>query len=586
MEDTQLEDKRHTEQTRDLVQLLNKTFNTMRIFAPDHPSWGKFKRDLVKKFDEYLGTYGELTIEIEETRLLSQEVPIYEEKVKRHSLTFMLYADGIRELTFETGMPPDEIQGIIDTFIENSRIPEEERDIVCLLWEKNYPHIHYVTVEDLPDPETAALIAEMTKETPVGELLPTQVALKSGDQERFEEGKRTSARKISRAAYLALLKVQLEQPESQATIAISDQKESKELQELIEKEYVFNPNQEMADFLLEILHKEEMGKRYDHYATLSENFYEKIISFSDFSAASQFMQGLNQLADSIRSGSSLQAGRIDDSLREMSSREKIAGLERVINEGMPFRAEDFYEYILLLRPTAVDPLCDLLGRIGSPQIKTYIYKALEQLAQDHEHVLGQKLREVPVEVARGLLNLLGNMREKKVVSYLKPSALERSSKLRFDTIQALRKIGGTESNEILIELLHDPDPDIRGAAARSLDLDCELTQAEAVLDLVKQKNFKKRPFNEKRALLEYLGASRLETGVSLLKQLLKKGSFFSRQRNLETRLCAAMGLGRSASEEAFEALREQSKARNLKIRQTCTTILKGAQRLNGQGERG
>lgn len=519
------EDKRKIDQTKELVQLLNKTFNTMRIFAPDHPSWKKFKRDIIAKFGVYLETYEVLTIEIEESRLLSHGVPVFEEETKRHSLTFMLYTDGVRELLFEAGLPPDEIQAVIDTFIENSRIPEEERDIVCLLWEKNFPHIHYVTVEDLPDPETVALIAEMTKETPFEEMLPESVSLNAEDQQRFEEEKEVSYRKVSRAAYLAHLKEQFEETEDQTAIALSEQPEAKELLDLIEREYEFNPHEEMAHFLLEVLHKEETDKKYDHYAHLAENFYEKIVSFSDFSAATKFMGGLYDLADSIRSETPAQAERIDASLREMSNREKIEGLERVINEGMPFKPEDFYEYILLLKSNAIDPLCDLLGRIGSPQIKTYIYKGFEQIARGNEHILGQKLKEVPVEVARGLLNLIGNMRVRKVISYIKPIAMERSSKLRYDAIQALRKIGGKEANAIFIDLLNDSDSDIRRTAARSIDLNCELTHAPAVLHMVLQKNFIKRPVVEKKALLEYLGASKLEEGLPILKKLLRKRVF-------------------------------------------------------------
>ena len=576
MQNDALEDKRRIDHTRDVVQVLNKTFNTMRIFTPDHPSWAKFKRDIVRKFEEYLDAYGELAIGIEESKLQFRGVPVFEEETKRHSLTFMLYTDGVREFVFEAGLPPAEIQDVIDTFIENSRIPEEERDIVCLLWEKNFPHVHYVTVEDLPDPETAALIAEMTQEMPFEEMLPSRIELHAQDQERVEEGKRASYRKVSRAAYLAHLKEQFEQPEGQTAIAISDQPEAKEVLDLIEKEYVFNPNEEMAHFLLEVLHKEETDKKYDQYAHLSENFYEKIITFSDFRAASQFLEGLNELSDSLRIQSPVQAERIDDSLREMSSREKIEGLERVINEGMPFKSEDFYEYLLLLRPNAIDPLCDLLGRIGSPQIKTYIYKALEQLARGHEQILGQKLREVPVEVERGLINLIGNMRARKVISHLKPIALERSSPLRYDTIQTLRKIGGKEANALFIELLNDPDSDIRSAAARSIDLDCELTHAAAVLNMVVQRDFEKRSMIEKKALLEYVGSSMSEEGFPVLAKLLRKKSLFSRHRATETRICAAFGLSKYSSKEAYTVLREQINTRNPRVRETCKSILRGA----------
>jgi HEAT repeat protein len=376
------------------------------------------------------------------------------------------------------------------------------------------------------------------------------------------------------------MRERFEQPGSHVEMEFHDLKATEELKELIEKEYVFDPNQEMATFLLEILHKEELGKKYDHYAHLSENFYEKVLSLSQFSAASQFLQGLNDLADEIRLESPDQAERIDLSLSEMSSRENVESLERAINEGVPFPPEEFYEFLLMLKPIAIAPLCDLLGRIGSPQITTYIFKGLERLGAGHENILAQKVSDVPVQVAKGLLTVIGNIGDKKVIPYLKLHVLERESKLRYDTIQTLRKIGGEESNKIFVELLNDHNHDIRSAAARSLDFSCELTAGEAVLTMVAGKHFEKRSFLEKKALFEYLGASGLEEGFPLMKRCVKRRAFFFRQRNTDTRVSAALGLGRLGTEEAFDVLRDHVKTRSPRVRETCMHILRRAGKLN------
>lgn len=580
MEGSISEDKICLERTKELVLLLHKTFNTMRIFPPDHPSWRKFQKDLADTFEAYLDMYGELALKIEESQLFSQGSVIYEEKMKRHSLTFMLHIDGVREIVFEAGLASEELQGFIDTLIENSRLPEEERDIVCLLWERNFPHIHYFTVEDLPDPETAALMSELMKGAKADQELPPKLALTSQDQGRYERGKIASLEKMSRVAYLAQWRERFEQPESEMTFAFDDQRETNELLELVEKESAFDPNREMAHFLLEILHKEGMSEKHGHYVRLSDNFLEKLLSLAEFAVAGQFLRGLMELAEALRPQSPEQAERIDGPVRRMSSREKIEGLERVINEGLPFDPEDLYQFLLLLEPRAIDPLCDLLGRIGSPQMRSCIFKGLERLAREHQHILAQKVRDAPPGVARGLLTIVGNIGDRKIVPYLKPHALERNSKLRYDTIHALRKIGGEEANAVFIQLLDDPDPDIRTAAARSLDLSGELTAGRSVLTMTRQKNFKKRSFIEKKALLEYLGGSRMEEGLPLLRRLLKRGSWLFPRRNTDTRVCAALGLGKFGSQEAFDALREQIRSRNPLVRETCTAILRGAGELD------
>ncbi len=577
-----LDNRPKVEQTRELVQLLNRTFNTMRLFAPDHPSWGRFQRDLISGLQAYLDVHGELALEVEESRLLSEGVSILEEKANRHSLTFMLYTDGVRQLLFECGMPPEEIQGIMDAFIENARIPEEERDVVCLLWEHDFFHLHFIAVEDLPDAETAALLGEMARPSSDQEMLPRTITLTKEDQERFEQGKKTMFRKMSRASYLASLRDQFDQPENQSAITLNQEREAKELIELVEKECTFNPNQEMADFLLEMLHKEEMGKTYEDHARLSEDFVQKTLSFSDFKSAVNFLRGLNKLADSLRGHAPEEAERIDASLRNMSSREKIAELKTVIHEGMPFPPQDLYDFILLLRPSAIDPLCDLLGQTVSPQVRTSICRGLEKIAAGHEQILALKLQDVAPDVARELLNLLGIMKPEKTVPYLRPFAYDRDCPMRLDVIHALGRIGGSEVSKIAIDLLNDPNTDVREAAVRSIDLGCEATAAGVAIQLIKQKNFSSRPMVEKKVLLEYLGASKLEEGLPILLSLLKKRSLWSRGRTLETRICAAYGLGRLGTEEALEALRKQRGKANPQLDQICAAILR---RENGSDPR-
>jgi hypothetical protein len=131
-----------------LVQAFLQTVKGYRLYDPSHPILHKFMERLTKDFARYFEEFPSFSLQIEEHRLSYHGKVVYESDDVKESLAFVFFKDGIRELRFHRGLEIEELLDFLNVVRRSDAVSRLEDDLVTLLWEKDFPHITFTTIDE------------------------------------------------------------------------------------------------------------------------------------------------------------------------------------------------------------------------------------------------------------------------------------------------------------------------------------------------------------------------------------------------------------------------------------------------------
>src|SRR4030042_6931501 len=137
--------------TRALIQTFLQTLKAFRLYEASHPILSKFLERLRKDFDFYFNEFDSFSLRVGEHRLYYRRNVVYENQDIKESLAFVFYKDGIRELQFSKGLEFKEMMDFLNIVRKSDFLNRMEDDLVTLLWEKDFSHITFTTVDEFLD---------------------------------------------------------------------------------------------------------------------------------------------------------------------------------------------------------------------------------------------------------------------------------------------------------------------------------------------------------------------------------------------------------------------------------------------------
>ncbi|MCK5406256.1 MAG: hypothetical protein KAJ37_02320, partial [Candidatus Krumholzibacteria bacterium] len=141
-------DPRHLDEVRAIISALAKFIHGKKIYAKNNPNLIKF----AKEFDATLQTFfqheEELVLAIEKHQIKWFDERVYDNEKRDESIAFLLYKDGIGELSIQSSVTFNELEKFVDLIkneIHNNR-PDE--DVVTKLWKADFDHISYRVLDE------------------------------------------------------------------------------------------------------------------------------------------------------------------------------------------------------------------------------------------------------------------------------------------------------------------------------------------------------------------------------------------------------------------------------------------------------
>ncbi|MDH4222013.1 MAG: HEAT repeat domain-containing protein [candidate division Zixibacteria bacterium] len=539
---------------QELLTLLVKTLKIFCIYPSDNPIPKEFKNNLFKKLVEFLEKYEELKIQVDQSKLIFRDKIILQEEKKDEGISFALYRDGIREITFLSGIEQDELDSILEIIscCIKSNLPED--DMVTLFWEKELAHIKFLVVDEFLSEELSDLPQT------IGDNDLKKVYYSEIELDENEEKSKGIPHKIEIDRFVH-------------DLDLIPEKELKELKTLVEKDKKFEPLKELFLILREIFWGEKELQEFLETVNILEKLLDSLVSQGDFYLASEMLLMLKEVEKfNVEKAQSNRSERIKDTINRAGDNERIKTLTRVLNQDLKMDLYTAGKYISLLNLNSIPHLVDMLAELEHFPARRMVCRVLENAGEKNIDLLGKGVYDRRWYVVRNIVWVLGRIGSPVAIPYLKKTIAHLDIRVRKETLQALSNIEGGEVTKILLRVLEDSEERFRIEAAKLLSKKQDQAVIDSVSSILCRKDFRDKSKTEKEALLQSWVEINKDKAISLLKKLILKRTWIKREKQRETSSLALKALASVNTSLAQDSLKELSARSSRKIRQQAKSL--------------
>jgi hypothetical protein len=545
---------------RDLTNHFVKTIGAYQTYPPSHRALVTLQDQLMDKFRFFLEKMDRLTWEIAEYEIYYKDEIVYENADGKSSLATRFYREGLERIQFEKGLQEWEVVDFMDVIARADTVNPLEDDLITLLWEGDFQHIHYVAgeyhLQDSPIefPEKVEDFRKALNVPPMPSYQRIELIREHGLDPGFPH-QRLEGDDLEIS--MDQLRVQPEEME--------DLKQRVDVE--TRPEFCFH----VITTLFEAMSSESEAEGFGFIVSFSNRIIESLLSKGDFTQASQILRRLYIFLNS-ENLEEWQSDLIKKAIIEAgeSSKIEIIGNILKINEFSDIKGA--LDYFLLLQRNSIPHLCELLGNLSSSKPRRIICDALSKVGKNSIELMTPFLGDNRWYLVRNIVYILGRIGRKEAVPFIEKPLRHGDMRVRREALQALGLIGGSEAMQHMIQSLEDRDIKIRGIAALNLGRMGEEALGP-LMERMGSKEFYKRNLEEIKAYFKAVGMIRSDHAIPLMYSLLERRKWFGRAKADEIRASAIETLVRIGTQEAKEVLQLGTESKDEPLREACSRAL-------------
>jgi hypothetical protein len=581
MEEQEIQLAKNWKQVCEITTGLARAFKSRQLYAANNPIRRTCLDTAVLALVDFLKENDTLTLSVSETQFIYHGKAVYSNPDRRESPVFRLYRDGIRTLSFHSGIDGEELGELLDALAEvNPESEETDADVVTQIWERELVHITYIAVDDCLDLEDSEADSSATSES-------SQVtrSAQGGESIRGVQSPEDSGPPLTYPAAAG--------PDEQR-VGVATMTESL----FTEQERMSIANVSLSeDELEEIGQRVLLEERQKPREKVSQIFLEILQGTWGSDVKTDVARGLGILCgDLLEHGNPAQATKIIRQMKELLSDEtslskdlqetarkfleargregELVRLEARLEAATLQQLEEYEIYLCELLPDAVPQVFGILARSRGRKTREMLCRVLSKLARENLDALADMASDPRWYLVRNLITIFRLMKDSRALVYLERLMYHEETRVRTEVVHCLAELGGQESEILLSRCLHDEEKAIRMLAVRKLSQSRAESAASSIADCIRDKSFIKRSTDEKREFFDALGRCATDDIVPFLAEFIVKRSFFHGAEIDEMRKFSAMALARMGTETAIELLEQAAQARNSKARKYCSEALR------------
>lgn len=545
------------EQTKELFVTMGKALRAFQLYDENNPVYQRFVQALSSAL---LGLWAEadsLTIAVEEERLTLEGIEIYRNTARAESLSFLLYKDGIRTLTFMKGLET-ETEMLLKVLNTARHARTDGDDLLTLLWEADLTNLRYRYVDllaegvALPEPgagSTQQDMEEVLEEVAAdGQLAEKQDAPQTVNRDDFNP-----------------------------TLYSLDPAEMERLKQEVKKEQDRDTRGAVLDALFDRL-EEPNPPRQNEILDVLRVLLPAFLARGELGAATTALTELRRLEGVGPHFQPDQRNQAAALLNEASSPETVSELVRALEDGaLTPSPTELGAFLANLRAGALGALLKASESVESRELQPILRKAVVNIAERNEMALVGLLASDDAQVAAAAARLVGQNKVSSAIDGLVELLYHGDASVRLAAVEAALVLRASTAAGPLQNVLLDSDSQVRIAAARALG---ELRYGPAAARLrqvIESKEIRTAEITERIAMFEAYGAIGDPAAFELLDKLLNAKGFLGRRESPEIRACAALALGKLQTPESRDSLVRASKDDDPVVRSAVGRAIRGQQ---------
>jgi hypothetical protein len=518
--------------TKGLIQTFLQTLKGFRLYEATHPILSKFIDRLRKDFDEYFDEFDSFTLQVAEHRLYYRGKVVYENQDVKESLAFVFFKDGIRELQFSKGLEFKEIVDFLNVVRKSDFLNRMEDDLVTLLWEKDFSHITFTTVDEFL--EGSGIFVPATEEDLIkrSEYKGFQ---EEWLREKSDDGKPEGPRPAGAEGLEQVINPAPGQSLVQACQLTPDEGEAilQEVRQEQQPEYIFVLMNNLIEILLHLV---EDVDAYENMISYFDRVIEYLLEQKEVEKAVALLNSLNNTMESMVLKDK-QIFAIRRILEKSSSSHHIELLGRAMKGNGEVHSEPILQYFRFLTKQAVEPLCLLLGEVESGKWRRVICDQVAELSREEIQPLCKFLSDRNPFLVCHILYILGKIGHPATAKYLGILVTHEDLKVREETLQVLNKCG-EKGRDLIQKFLRDSAAGIRARAALLLARSAKTEAVKPLTEIILSEDFYKRDYEEKASFFRALGETGSKEVIPMLKKIAKERRWLQKAKWDEMRQCA------------------------------------------------
>jgi HEAT repeat protein len=541
----------------ELMQALAKALRAHQLYLPNNPVYQKAIENLRAAFRPVWEAQDELVLDVYEGELRWEGNVVYSQASRNESFSWVFFKDGVRSLTLLAGVEQDEIVGLLDV-VHRARTlqPEDNDDLLTLLWEKDFQLIRYV-FQEMATSDAGGMQLPSTDELQVSAGAPRYVTSTMEEEAPPRPG-------VVRA------------DDFDSTLYFLDEKEITHLRDEVNREYEQDLRRNVLAMLFDVLELQPYPTVRAELISILDSFLPYLLGAGDFLAVAYVLRETRAILQRARELLPEHRKSLEELPGRLSQPEALSQLLQSLDEAAAHpSAQELGELFGELRPEALPTLLAWLPRVSNQRVRMVVEEALQRLAAAHVPDLVGAIVGADAVVALEAVKLAGRLKMREAVPAMAQSLGHEETAIRVAAVQGLSDLATPAALQGLERALDDVDRDVRLTAVRVLMQHKHRGALAKVTAAVQGKSVRAADLTEKMAFFEAYGALVGEPGVAALDAMLNSGGFLKRKEEPETRACAALALGRIGTPSARQALERASGSKEALVRNAVSRALRG-----------
>lgn len=555
------------EEVRGVFSVLGKALRAQQLYDENNPVYQRFTGQLREVLLDLWEEMDRLQVQVEEDRLTWMGEEVYKSTSRSDSLAFLLYKDGLREITLKKGLETHELITFLDLLNRARDLRPEGDDLLTLLWEEELEYLEYLYVD---------LLAEGLELPSAGDgqpgLLPDVLV------EEMGEGGEVSATEAAEAGQEVggPAPGQVTAEDFNPTLYSLDPREMEEIQEELEQEMARDLRKDVLFALFDRVEEPRFPKRQREIFEVFRILLPNLLSRGALRAAGAVLAETARLLTTEGALQDSERGLAEKILNEVSSPETLRELIQALEEGTispdPTAVAAFLGH---LRSGALAPLLKAAGETGDREVRRVVQEAARGLGSKYRNALIRCLGSGDPVVAAEAVSLVGKIQLSEAGPRVADLLAHEAPGVRLAAVRAAGDLKASTAVGALLDTLFDPERDVRIAAARVLGRLRYGPAAPYLRQIVESKDIRQTDISEQIAFFESYGMLGDADALKVLDGILNGRGFFGRKESGEMRACAALGLGRMGTSEARSSLQKALGDQDPVVKSAVNRALRG-----------